>query len=391
MSLRQRLRELRESAPSWVISLAVHAGILVAAGMISWVVIEARPIEAPLMLIQPDVGAEEIRQAVEGRGGGGREGRGGGTATGVGGGASAQAATAPRAGGALVPAAPVPIDLQKVLGEPLIPVAGGVLATQGSSPAQGLADALAAMPGAVSAPGGGGVGIGLLDGTSAGFGNYIGQLRGAGLDIVLVLDATDSMSPYIEQAKKRLHQILDVITGLVPNARIGMVAYKDYGDEYGPTAVKSTPITDDVAAIRTFIDGIVAGGGADLPEPIHEAVRAATDNDQMGWRRRRHRVIILVGDSSCHPSGRKEAFSLAGAFNKSGGTISVIDVGGTPAGGVAPRAAVQPDLARVAQEGGGEAFLLKDTDAFWRHLVVSIFGRRFEQDVSIIIKKLVRE
>ena len=98
-----------------------------------------------------------------------------------------------------------------------------------------------------------------------------------------------------------------------------------------------------------------------------------------------------VGDSSCHPSGRKEAFSLAGAFNKSGGTISVIDVGGTPAGGVAPRAAVQPDLARVAQEGGGEAFLLKDTDAFWRHLVVSIFGRRFEQDVSIIIKKLVRE
>lgn len=381
MTLGERLKELRESAPSWAMSLAAHVLMLVAAGMISWVVIAARPAEAPLLLVQPDARADETADTADGRG------RGGDTTPG----ASAQVTTAARAGDALVPAAPVSIDLQKVLGEPLIPVAGGVFATQGSSLAQGLADALAAMPGAVSAPGGGvGVGIGLLDGTSSGFGDYIGQLRGTGLDVVLVLDATDSMSPYIEQAKKRLHQILDVITGLVPGARIGMVAYKDYGDDYGPTAVRVMPITAEVASIRKFIDGITAGGGADLPEPIHEAVRAAADYDAMGWRRRCRRVVILVGDSSCHPSGRKEAFAAAAAFAKGGGTMSVIDVGGASAAG-RPRTTVQPDLARVAADGGGEAFLLTDVDAFWRYLVVSIFGQRFEQDVGLIIKKLVKE
>lgn len=373
MTLGERLKELRESAPSWAISLVGHVLLLAAAGMISWVVIAARPAEAPLLLVQPDARADETSDTSDGRGGGD---------------ATPAAAAAPSAQAALVPSAPVPADLEKVLAEPPA-VAGGAVLARASDPADALARALAASPDAIAMPGGG-VGVGLLDGTSSGFGDYIGQLRGTGLDVVLVLDATDSMSPYIEQAKKRLHQILDVITGLVPGARIGMVAYKDYGDDYGPTAVRAMPIAAEVASIRKFIDGITAGGGADLPEPIHEAVRAAADYEKMGWRRRCRRVVILVGDSSCHASGRKEAFAAAAAFAKGGGTMSVIDVGGASAAG-RPRTTVQPDLARVASDGGGEAFLLTDADAFWRYLVVSIFGQRFEQDVGIIIKKLVKE
>ena len=76
-----------------------------------------------------------------------------------------------------------------------------------------------------------------------------------------------------------MHQILDVVTGLVPNARFGIVAYKDYGDDYGPEAVKSVAIGDDVAAIREFIDTTTAGGGADIPEPIHEGIRVASDDE----------------------------------------------------------------------------------------------------------------
>ncbi len=107
----------------------------------------------------------------------------------------------------------------------------------------------------------------------------------------------------------------------------------------------------------------------------------------MGWDRRRKRVIILVGDSPCHAMGRKEALASAAAFAKQGGTLSAIDTG-DPTG---QRNLIQSDLADVARHGGGEAFLLKDTDAFWRHLIVSIFGRRFEQDVDTIIQRLVPE
>ena len=374
MSLSEWVKEARKSAPSWGISLVVHLVLILLAGMVTWVVVRVATTDRPLMLLAPEAGAEAVADSPEGAGGG--------DAT------PSEARPTPSLETMIMPTAPVPDDLEAVLNQPPM-TAATPFVTDVADPLNDLADALAASPGAVAAPGGG-VGIGLLDGTSAGFGKHIGQLRGIGLDVVLVLDATDSMTPYIEQAKVRLHQILDVVTGLVPNARFGIVAYKDYGDEYGPEAVKFVPIGEDVAATRAFIDATTAGGGADIPEPINEGIRAATSLEAMGWNRRRRRIIILVGDSPCHPSGRGQAFTLAAAFCKAGGTVNVIDVGGTGAKEIR-RTSIQPDLGRIAKDGGGEAFLLTDADAFWRHLIVSVFGRRFEQDVDIIIKKLVKE
>ncbi|MCX5683673.1 MAG: VWA domain-containing protein, partial [Planctomycetota bacterium] len=231
---------------------------------------------------------------------------------------------------------------------------------------------------------------GILDGTSPGFGKLVGNLRGTGLDLVLVVDATDSMTPYIEQAKARLREVLNVVTGLVPNARVGVVAYKDYGDDYGPTACRLMGLTDNHQAVRKFIDETIAGGGGDIPEPIHEALAAATSAKQMGWNLRRKHVIILVGDSPCHSSGRAAAYSLAAAFAKDGGVINVIDTGGTGAAGQA-RTALQPDLQRIARDGGGSAFLLTDEPAFWRYLIVSVFGERYERDVNVIIEKFAKK
>lgn len=230
----------------------------------------------------------------------------------------------------------------------------------------------------------------LLGGTSSGFGKYIGQLRGSGLDVVFVLDATNSMSPYITQAKRRLHEIVNVVTGLVPKARFGVVAYKDYGDDYGPEAVKSCKLADNVASVRKFIDQITAGGGGDIPEPIHEALKVAIDKRAMGWRPGRKSVIILVGDSPVHAMGRKRAFELAAKFAEdSKGTINVIDVGGTGDPDTI-RNAVQPDLAEIAAKGSGSAFLLTDADVFWRYLIVSVFGERYKNDVNVIIERYVR-
>jgi len=374
MSEADFLRRWVRAAPSWLLSLAAHALLLAAAGMISWVVLRARLEDRALILHRPPAGADEAGEETGSSGGG----------------AAAPAETrpqeAPRA--ALVPPAPAPAALEAALAE-VAPTATADALTAGADAFDDLARALAASPHAIGAAAGQ-VGVGLLDGTSSGFGQHIGQLRGMGLDLVLVLDATDSMTPYIEQAKKRLHQILDVVTGLVPNARLGMVAYKDYGDDYGPEAVRLVPLAERADDIRKFIDQTVAGGGADIPEPIHEAVRAATSEQKMGWNRRRKRIVLLVGDSPCHASGRSDAFAAAAAFARQGGTINVVDVGGTGTDGP-PRATLQPDLARVAQDGGGEAFLLKDAGAFWRHLIVSVFGQRFEQDVEVIIKRLVRE
>jgi len=367
------IRRLKELAAAWGLSLALHVAVLGAVGVAGMLALRAAPQpaarEAPPVVWAAPTALSESAVA-----------RGDPPLADVAPLGDARPATI------MPPAsAPTALDETAMMSAAFPAAPPGSDRGGAADPVTELGPILAASPHAL-ASGGHGPAIGLLDGTSAGFGQHVGELRGTGLDVVFVLDATDSMGPAIEQAKKRLRQILDVVVGLVPNARFGVVAYKDYGDDYGPDACKSMPITPDARAVGRFLDGITAGGGGDIPEPIHEAVRIAA-SEKMGWDRRRKRVIILVGDSPCHAMGRKEALASAAAFAKQGGTLSAIDTG-DPTG---QRNLIQSDLADVAKHGGGEAFLLKDADAFWRHLIVSIFGRRFEQDVDTIIQRLVPE
>jgi Mg-chelatase subunit ChlD len=237
----------------------------------------------------------------------------------------------------------------------------------------------------------------LLAGTSGAFQKVIGGLRRQGLDIVLVMDATNSMAPYIEQAKSRLRQIIGVTTALLSagpmdssrgSVRFGVVAYKDYGDEYGLSATRELPLTEDVDRVQAFIEQITAGGGGDEPEPIHEAIRAAAD-PAMGWKRGRRALIVLVADAPVHAMARQQAVQAAEDFaRRHRGTINVIDVGG--AGQQGARTSVLDDLNRIAAAAGGSAFLLRDEDRFWTHLVVSVFGHQFEQDVQTIVERYGR-
>ena len=408
MNVRKSLKKLVWGAPPWLLSALLHAGILAAAGMVTWVVLQPKLLDRLLNLTSPPAGVDESgRDDAGGPGGSPGSGGSGGRA-----GAPAEAASARPGASVMAAAAPAPQKLLEALTPPTIsPLSDQALAGMrdpGGSLTTGLLGNIRA-PGGIGAgtsglgtgtggTGAGGTGAGgtgsgsggILDGTSPGFGKLVGNLRGTGLDLVLVLDATDSMTPYIEQAKVRLREILNVVTGLVPNARVGVVAYKDYGDDYGPTACRIMALTDNHQAVRRFIDETIAGGGGDIPEPIQEALAVATSTRQMGWNPRRKRVVILVGDSPVHSSGRTAAYNLAAAFAKDGGVINVIDTGGTGAPGVA-RVSLQPDLQRIAKDGGGEAFLLKDADAFWRHLIVSVFGQRFEQDVNVIIERFTRK
>ena len=367
-------KRLTTCVPSFGASLAIHVALLVVLAMVTWVVVSRPTEDRTLSLRDQDVVSDE-----------------GDTAPGVSGslaGSGGDPKQARRRDPAVVqPAVPAPSALEAAVAELMKTPPAAELPPGRTETARQLMDSLAA----ATDLGGKAVGTGSLAGTSHGFGKEIAGLRRRGLDIVLVLDATDSMAPYIEQAKKRLQQVVDVVTHLVPRARFGVVAFKDYGDDYGPEAVRSLKVTTDYAAVRKFINDITAGGGADEPEPINSALAVATSVRRMGWKSVSKRVIILVGDSAVHPSGRKEAFQHAREFARNKrSTINVIDVGGAGDQG-AKRAAAKPDLAEIARSGAGKAFLLRDANAFWRHLIVSVFGKRYEQDVNTIIKMVAEK
>jgi hypothetical protein len=364
-------QKARQQAPSAALSAALHVLILAVLAVITWAVID-RP--EPQWVFSLEPGAA-----------------GGGLVDGSG----ASHAAAPKARpSADQPAAPMPdspsAESLEVTLDRLMPDVPDDAVNRQSDPSRLLLESLSDQA-EINLDPKEGPGGGRGRGAGQGFGDYIAGLQQKGLDIVLVLDATNSMAPYIREAKERLHDILDVITGLVPNTRFGIVAYKDYGDDYGPDAVNALRLTDDADAIREFIDEIIATGGGDLPEPIHEALRVATNHKEIGWGSGRKRIIILVGDSPVHSSGRQAAHTLARNFARRGaGIINVIDVGsGAP--GQGRRTHIQPDLQHIAQQGRGGAFLLGDREAFWRHLIVSAFDQRFKADIDTIIEKVAKD
>src|SRR5262249_48028612 len=71
-----------------------------------------------------------------------------------------------------------------------------------------------------------------IGGIGGGFGDYVGGLRKVGLDVVLVIDATDSMQFVIDTVKARLIKLITSLRAMVPTSRIGIVAYRDKGDEF---------------------------------------------------------------------------------------------------------------------------------------------------------------
>ncbi|MGH9944760.1 MAG: vWA domain-containing protein, partial [Pyrinomonadaceae bacterium] len=70
----------------------------------------------------------------------------------------------------------------------------------------------------------------------------------ATLEMVFVLDTTGSMSGLLEGAKQRIWGIVNDVMqqSSRPAVKIGLVAYRDNGDEY---VTKVTPLTSDLDAV----------------------------------------------------------------------------------------------------------------------------------------------
>lgn len=245
-------------------------------------------------------------------------------------------------------------------------------------------------------------GAGLLDGRSDAFQRMVTGLRARGLDVVFVIDATGNMGPYVRQVQQRLGEIVGLVTTLItpPDAdqpvrrdlvRFGIVAFKDYGDEYGLAATRHLPLTADADALRHFIDQVQVDGGGDATEPIDRALAVATSAREMGWQRRRKSIIILLTEASIHPTGRRAAFNHARQFHREyDARIDVIDLGGAADDDV-DRQHVLDDLQDIARHGGGEAFRLENDQAFWRHLIVAVFGRQHAADVDALVERYARD
>jgi Mg-chelatase subunit ChlD len=127
-----------------------------------------------------------------------------------------------------------------------------------------------------------------------------GEANQATLEMVFVLDTTGSMGGLIEGAKQRIWGIVNEVmqTSAHPAVRIGLVAYRDRGDEY---VTKVLPLTNDLDKVYSTLMDYEAGGGGDTPEDVRHAL--ADGVRRAGWSQgspRLAQIIFLVGDAPPH-------------------------------------------------------------------------------------------
>ncbi len=119
------------------------------------------------------------------------------------------------------------------------------------------------------------------------------------MEVCFVLDTTGSMSGLIEGAKQKIWSIANEMISAkpAPELRLGLIGYRDKGDQY---VLKTFDLTNDIDSVYANLKEFKADGGGDTPESVNEAMHEAVT--KMSWSQDRSvlKIIFLVGDAPPH-------------------------------------------------------------------------------------------
>jgi uncharacterized protein YegL len=135
------------------------------------------------------------------------------------------------------------------------------------------------------------------------------------VEVVFVLDTTGSMGGLIEAAKQKIWSIARTMASAqpAPEIRMGLVAYRDLGDDY---VTQIVDLSTDLDAVYLKLLSLQAAGGGDHPESVNQALDDTLQ--RISWSRDTgtYRVVFLVGDAPPHmdyPNERPYSRILADA------------------------------------------------------------------------------
>ena len=236
--------------------------------------------------------------------------------------------------------------------------------------------------GEVPVAGFGGRGV-TLEGLKGPLKEELKSYRSQGLDLVFLVDTTASMESFLRSAKRTCNRIITDLSALVPNTRMGVVAYRDHGDLY---VTKSIPISSDRFAILNFLEGLEARGGGDVPEAILDAVEFALD--ELPWRQKTHRVLLIIADAPPHPEDMAKLRMRIRSATRSSKSSMVISTIFTGRGQLQParQAEAEKALREIAAMGGGEFAHLDNSNQVVSQLINMTLGSRFRKVLGDLLK-----
>jgi hypothetical protein len=119
------------------------------------------------------------------------------------------------------------------------------------------------------------------------------------VEVAFVLDTTGSMGGLIEGAKRKIWSIATAIVDSNPDAdiRMGLVAYRDIGDDY---VTKTFDLSTDIQDLYANLLELKARGGGDWPESVNEALDVTVNKLHWTPSGDVRRIVFLVGDAPPH-------------------------------------------------------------------------------------------
>jgi Mg-chelatase subunit ChlD len=119
------------------------------------------------------------------------------------------------------------------------------------------------------------------------------------MDLAFCIDTTGSMQHEIDMVKNKTKELVAKLsTGKpAPIVRVGLVAYRDRGDEY---VTKVFPFSDNIDQVVKDISSLQAAGGGDGPESVNEGLHVALNSLDWGKEKDTAKLLFLIGDAGPH-------------------------------------------------------------------------------------------
>ncbi len=123
-----------------------------------------------------------------------------------------------------------------------------------------------------------------------------GVPAGEAVDIAFVVDTTGSMGDDIDAVKAKLTELIEDLEAQNPDWQVGVVEYRDKGDEFVARTVQ--PLTSDQELAQAGVSSLSVDGGGDYCEHVYAGLDAAIAD--LEWRDETVHRIILIGDAPPH-------------------------------------------------------------------------------------------
>ena len=117
-------------------------------------------------------------------------------------------------------------------------------------------------------------------------------------DLVVVLDTTESMHPYLRSIKRDIRGIVRELFDNNKSSRIGFLLYRDVKDTY---LTKRIDFSNDINFINREVNYFYATGGGDKAEPMYEAVQEALEKF---YYVNENKLVIVITDAPAKVIGR---------------------------------------------------------------------------------------